>query len=67
MIFQLGIVGSTSIHEMKHHKVFLSKSIEESLQRVSCFILGEELFQKKAFCISLSSLTIYVGTVVINA
>ena len=29
MIFQLGIAGSTSIHEKNYHKVFLSKSIKE--------------------------------------
>ena len=29
MIFQLGIVGSTSIHEKNYYKDFLSKSIEE--------------------------------------
>ena len=29
MIFQLGIAGSTSIHENNYHKVFLSRSIEE--------------------------------------
>ena len=82
MIFQLGIVDSTSIHEKNYNKAFLSKSIEElqfcleyqhfltlqhkELQKVSCFILGEELFQKRAFCIYLSSLTICFRTVVIN-
>ena len=29
MIFQLGIAGSTPIHENNYPKVFLSKSIEE--------------------------------------
>ena len=39
----------------------------QPLQRVSCFILGKELFLRKAFCIFLSSLTICFGTAVINA
>ena len=30
-----------------------------SLQRVSCFVLGEEIFRKKAFCIFLSLLTMF--------
>ena len=47
---------------------FFNPPALESLHRVLCFILGEELFKKKAICIFfLSSLTICFGTVVINA
>ena len=36
MIFQLSIVGSTSIHEKNHHKIFLSRTIEELQFHFEC-------------------------------
>ena len=38
----------------------------QSLERVSCFILVEEFFHKKAFCIFSSPFTICLGTGVTN-
>ena len=64
-IFQLTRAGPTSIHRKSNRKVFPSRNVGElffleyqyffnppslnSLQSVSCFILGVEIFHRNAF------------------